>query len=50
MGSDNQTVEVYDNATGEHYTREATEEELMVYQQIVESASASSVENGLPDA
>lgn len=50
MGSDKETVEVYDNATGQHYTREATEEELMVYQQMTEIVSSPSVEIGLPDA
>ena len=30
----NYTVEVYDNATGEHYTRPATPEELAFYEQL----------------
>jgi hypothetical protein len=29
----NHTVEVYDNATGEHYTRPANAEELAFYEQ-----------------
>jgi hypothetical protein len=30
------TVEVYDNATGEHYTRPATAEELAFYETLAE--------------
>jgi hypothetical protein len=30
----NHTVEVYDNATGEHYTRPANAEELAFYEQL----------------
>ena len=30
----NHTVEVYDNATGEHYTRPANAEELAYYEQL----------------
>ena len=30
----NHTVEVYDNLTGEHYTRECTPEELAFYEQM----------------
>jgi hypothetical protein len=29
----NHTVEVYDNLTGEHYTRDCTPEELAFYEQ-----------------
>lgn len=39
MDSDKETVEVYDNATGEHYTRDATAEEIMIYQQIKDAAN-----------
>jgi hypothetical protein len=33
------TVEVYDNATGEHYTRPATAEELAFYETLAEQLS-----------
>jgi len=44
MGTEtNFTVEVYDNATGEHYTRPCTPEELAFYQSL---ASESEQQDG----
>ncbi len=41
MDLDKETVEVYDNATGEHYTRDATVEEKAIYEQIAAGMSVS---------
>lgn len=49
MGSDKETVEVYDNATGEHYTRDATAEEQSIYEQIAAGMSVSPPPLGTPD-
>jgi hypothetical protein len=45
------TVEVYDNATGEHYTRPANAEELAFYETLAEQLanSAQSTETTTPE-
>ena len=37
----NYTVEVYDVATGEHYTRPATPDELAFYKQLEQAQAAT---------
>jgi hypothetical protein len=42
------TVEVYDNATGEHYTRPANAEELAFYKQLEKELAESKTETTEP--
>ena len=46
------TVEVYDNLTGEHYTRDCTPEELAFYEQFEKEQNEPPADNAdaLPDA
>jgi hypothetical protein len=42
------TVEVYDNATGEHFTRPANAEELAFYKQLEKELAQSNTEKSEP--
>jgi hypothetical protein len=41
----NQTVEVYDNATGEHYTRPCTPDELAFYEELAKQQNIINNDN-----
>jgi hypothetical protein len=44
----NHTVEVYDNLTGEHYTRDCTPEELAFYEQLEKEQNEAPAINAEP--
>jgi hypothetical protein len=44
----NNTVEVYDNLTGEHYTRDCTSEELAFYEELKKEQNEALADNAQP--